>query len=312
MVRTPPSDSSTNTEALAALQWLIDTGADEAIGDEALDRTALQAPQKSAAQSTRSASEPVRGPVRGPGQAQASADRSGQGRFQEASPPPLWQPSAGSLSSTEDTLVTARKQAQAAKTVEELREAVAAFEGCPLKKTAMNLVFADGNPQARVMFIGEAPGAQEDRQGLPFVGASGQLLDRMLSYIGLDRNSVYITNLLFWRPPGNRTPTAGEIASCLPFVERHVELVNPSHIVLVGGISAKTLLDRREGILKLRGQWGHYCPAGLDRPVPALATLHPAYLLRQPAQKRLAWRDLLSLAEALESGADPVTVERAQ
>ncbi len=295
MVTTPDPDSPLNKEALAALQWLVDAGADEAIGDEAPDRTAAQAPQRT----EKRAVSP---------QAASSGGHSDShpGRFQEAPQPPLWQPSAGNLSSAEDNLVTARKQARDATTVEELRAAVASFEGCPLKKTAMNLCFADGNPEARIMFIGEAPGAQEDRQGLPFVGASGQLLDRMLSHIGLDRTSVYITNLLFWRPPGNRTPTAGEIASCLPFVERHVELVNPSHIVLVGGISAKTLLDRREGILKLRGQWGHYRPAGLERPIPALATLHPAYLLRQPAQKRLAWRDLLSLAQALESGEDPV------
>ncbi|TQV83511.1 uracil-DNA glycosylase [Denitrobaculum tricleocarpae] len=295
MVRIPDPDSPINQDALAALQWLVDAGADEAIGDEAPDRTAVQAIRRTEKQAVSP-------------QVTSSGGQSDShpGRFQEAPQPPLWQPSAGNLSSAEDTLVTARKQAREATTVDELRAAVASFEGCPLKKTAMNLCFADGNPEARIMFIGEAPGAQEDRQGLPFVGASGQLLDRMLSYIGLDRTSVYITNLLFWRPPGNRTPTAGEIASCLPFVERHVELVNPSHIVLVGGISAKTLLDRREGILKLRGQWGHYRPAGLERPIPALATLHPAYLLRQPAQKRLAWRDLLSLAQALESGEDPV------
>lgn len=297
MVRTPNPDSSVTQEALAALQWLLEAGADEAIAEQALDRTLLPAPQTKVEQRSLSSAGP------NPAARQSAA---APGRFQEAPKPPLWQPSAGALSSAEDTLVTARKQARDAKTVQELREAVAAFEGCPLKKTAMNLCFADGNPEARVMLIGEAPGAQEDRQGLPFVGASGQLLDRMLSFIGLDRTSVYITNLLFWRPPGNRTPTAGEIASCLPFVERHVELVNPSHILLVGGISAKTLLDRREGILKLRGQWGHYRPAGLERAIPALATLHPAYLLRQPAQKRLAWRDLLSLAQALESGGDPV------
>ncbi|WP_282607609.1 uracil-DNA glycosylase family protein [Pelagibius sp. Alg239-R121] len=296
MVTTPPPDSSQNSEALSALQWLIDAGADETIGEEAIDRTAAPIPPQAAAQQRTATAPPV----------QAVEQTNAKGRFQEAPQPPLWQPSAGNLSSTEDTLVNARKQAREATTVEELRTAVAAFEGCPLKQTAMNLCFADGNPQARVMLIGEAPGAQEDRQGLPFVGASGQLLDQMLSYIGLDRTSVYITNLLFWRPPGNRTPTAGEIASCLPFVERHVELVNPSHIVMVGGISAKTLLDRREGILKLRGHWGHYQTAGLDRPIPALATLHPAYLLRQPAQKRLAWRDLLSLAHAMESGEDPV------
>lgn len=304
MIRTPDPDSSLTSEALAALQWLLDAGADEAIGDDAPDRTAAQAPQNSAAPSASTDS--------------TSAGSAGQnspapqGRFQEAPQPPLWQPSAGNLSSTEDTLVNARKQAREATSVDELRAAVAAFDGCPLKKTAMNLVFADGNPEARIMFIGEAPGAQEDRQGLPFVGASGQLLDQMLSHIGLDRTSVYITNLLFWRPPGNRTPTPGEIASCLPFLERHIELVNPSHIVLVGGISAKTLLDRREGILKLRGQWGHYRPLGLERPIPALATLHPAYLLRQPAQKRLAWRDLLSLAQALESGEDPVPSDQSR
>ncbi len=295
MVTTPPHDSLSNTEALAALQWLIDAGADEAISEEAPDRTLVGVqPQTPARQASSAAPSPERAP---PARA---------GRFQEAPQQALWQPSAGDLASTEATLVTAREQARAAQSIEELRAAVAAFEGCPLKQTAMNLCFADGNPEARIMFIGEAPGAQEDRQGLPFVGASGKLLDQMLSFIGLDRSSVYITNLLFWRPPGNRTPTAGEIASCLPFVERHVELVNPSHIVLVGGISAKTLLDRREGILKLRGQWAHLQPAGLERPVPALATLHPAYLLRQPAQKRLAWRDLLSLAEALETGEDPV------
>lgn len=304
MIRTPDPDSSLTSEALAALQWLLDAGADEAIGDDAPDRTAAQPPQNIAGPSA-SPSSTVTGSA---GQNSPAT----QGRFQEAPQPPLWQPSAGNLSSTEDTLVSARKQAREATSVEELRAAVAAFEGCPLKKTAMNLVFADGNPEARIMFIGEAPGAQEDRQGLPFVGASGQLLDQMLSHIGLDRTSVYITNLLFWRPPGNRTPTPGEIASCLPFLERHIELVNPSHIVLVGGISAKTLLDRREGILKLRGQWGHYRPEGLERPIPALATLHPAYLLRQPAQKRLAWRDLLSLAQALESGEDPVPSDQSR
>ena len=171
----------------------------------------------------------------------------------------------------------------------------------------MNLVFADGNPEARVMMIGEAPGAEEDRQGRPFVGVSGRLLDRMLACIGLDRSSVYITNMLFWRPPGNRTPTAAEIASCHPFTERHIELVAPDYLVLVGGMSAKNLLARSEGILRLRGQWRPYQHSGLPRPIPALPTLHPAYLLRQPQQKRLAWRDLLSLHRALTTGWDPLS-----
>ena len=170
----------------------------------------------------------------------------------------------------------------------------------------MNLVFADGNPDGRVMLIGEGPGSEEDRRGLPFVGASGQLLDRMLACIGLDRAQVYISNVLFWRPPGNRTPTDAEVAACLPFVERHIELANPDFLVLLGGMSAKTLLARTEGILRLRGRWRPYQHAGMATPIPALPTLHPAYLLRQPQQKRLAWRDLLSLGKALKSGIDPL------
>lgn len=208
------------------------------------------------------------------------------------------------LKSNESALADARHLAAAAKNVGALKQALEEFEGCALKKTALNLVFADGNPEAKVMFIGEGPGAEEDRRGLPFVGVSGQLLDRMLATIGLDRQSAYISNILFWRPPGNRTPTMSEIAVCLPFVERHIELVDPEILVFIGGISAKTLLGRSEGILRLRGNWRHYQHPGMARPVPALSTLHPAYLLRQPAQKRLAWRDLLSLRAVLD-GAQP-------
>ena len=150
------------------------------------------------------------------------------------------------------------------------------------------------------MIIGEAPGAQEDRQGKPFVGPAGQLLDLMLAAIGLDRSKVYITNLLFWRPPGNRNPTPAEIAVCLPFLERQVELIAPKLLLLTGGMSAKTLLNRSEGILRLRGRWDDYRHPRMAEPIPALPTLHPAYLLRQPAQKREAWRDLLSFVEAME------------
>jgi uracil-DNA glycosylase len=213
---------------------------------------------------------------------------------------------APALVSNDAALASARTLATGAGTLEALRAALGVFDGCPLKQTAMNLVFADGNPQAKLMVIGEGPGAEEDRQGLPFVGVSGQLLDRMLACIGLDRTKAYITNVLFWRPPGNRTPTPSEIAACLPFVERHIELVDPDYLLLVGGISAKTLLGRSEGILKLRGRWAHYQHVGLARPIPALASLHPAYLLRQPAQKRLAWRDLLALQAAMRSGKDPL------
>jgi DNA polymerase len=173
------------------------------------------------------------------------------------------------------------------------------FEGCALRHTAMNLVFADGNPSAPVMFIGEAPGEDEDRQGKPFVGVSGQLLDRMLNAAGLDRKTnAYISNILFWRPPGNRSPTDAEIASCLPFAERHIALVKPQFLVLLGGVAAKSLLRSKEGITRLRGRWVDYMPplgSELTEPIPCLPMYHPAYLLRQPGAKRQAWNDILLL-----------------
>jgi DNA polymerase len=187
-------------------------------------------------------------------------------------------------------------------TLEELRAAMAAFEGCALKVTATNLVFGDGNPKARLMLIGEAPGEDEDRQGLPFVGKSGKLLDQMLACIGLDRTQVYITNILPWRPPGNRKPNPNEIQACLPFVERHVELIAPEGIMLLGGTSASALLNRTDGIMRLRGRWFEFSPQGtgrgasqgITRPIPVLPTYHPAFLLRQPAMKRDSWRDLVA------------------
>ena len=194
---------------------------------------------------------------------------------------------------------TARALAAAATNVAELEAAVAGFDGCALKATATRLVFADGNRAAKIMMIGEAPGADEDRQGKPFVGVSGQLLDRMLAWIGLDRTTTYITNILFWRPPGNRPPTTAEIAACLPFVERHIELVQPQILVLVGGASAKALLNTQDGIIKLRGKWFEFSRPGLPRPIPAIATFHPAYLLRTPGQKREAWKDLLAIKRRL-------------
>lgn len=176
---------------------------------------------------------------------------------------------------------------------------------CPLKKTATNLCFADGNPQAHVMLIGEAPGRDEDIQGKPFVGRSGQLLDRMLAAIGLSRRaseperSVFISNTVFWRPPGNRTPTESETAMCLPFVFRTIELLQPRIIVCLGATPAHRLTGRSDGILKMRGKWLRCTVGGRD--IPLLPTLHPAYLLRQPGQKRLAWRDLLMLRQALDA-----------
>jgi DNA polymerase len=191
----------------------------------------------------------------------------------------------------------AMRIAEACATLAELKAALAAFDGCALKQTATNLVFADGNPAAPVMFIGEAPGREEDAQGLPFVGESGQLLDRMLAHIGIDRTGCYIANSVPWRPPGNRVPAAEEIAACLPFVRRQIVLAAPKILILLGNIALKTILGRPEGITRLRGQWFEYQAGELT--IPVMATYHPAYLLRQPGQKRDAWRDLLSLRERL-------------
>lgn len=194
----------------------------------------------------------------------------------------------------------ARTLAASCQTLDALKEALQSFDGCALKETAINLCFADGNPEAPIMLIGEAPGAHEDRQGKPFVGPSGQLLDRMLATIGLDRTKVYITNVIFWRPPGNRTPTASEIAICQPFLERQIELLRPKLLVFVGGIAARALLGVSQGVTKLRGRNFTYNAAD-DLEIPAIVMFHPAYLLRQPAQKRLSWRDLLAIQEMIKN-----------
>ncbi|MGH6915425.1 MAG: uracil-DNA glycosylase, partial [Geminicoccales bacterium] len=193
---------------------------------------------------------------------------------------------------------SARERAAACRDLVELEAALAAFDGCPLKDTALNLCFADGDPSARLMLVGEAPGAEEDRKGKPFVGPSGQLLDRMLATIGLERRQVWITNVIFWRPPGNRPPTSAEIAACQPFLERQIELLRPRLIVFLGGAAARALLGLQEGVTKLRGRRLVY-GTGDGASVPALVTFHPAYLLRQPAHKRLAWRDLLAIRRLL-------------
>jgi uracil-DNA glycosylase len=198
---------------------------------------------------------------------------------------------------SDDAAMAAREMAKQAKSLDELREILARFDGCALKKTAKSLVFADGNPRAKVMFVGEAPGAEEDRDGLPFVGRSGKLLDRMMASIGLDRDSVYIANIVPWRPPGNRTPTPQESAICLPFIQRQIELADPDILVCLGGPSVQTLLRVTDGITKVRGRWFDYDTG--TRKIRALATFHPAYLLRNPLAKRHSWRDFIALKKAL-------------
>lgn len=269
---------------VAALRFLADIGVDEAINDRPTDWTAVGARARPAAPA----------PV-------AAAGGAAPGRAD--APRPAAQ-AAAPLGAAESAQL-ARAAAGAAESLEALRTAMAAFDGCALKHTAGNLVFADGNPKARIMLIGEAPGEQEDRQGLPFVGPAGQMLDRMLACIGLDRRAedpakaVYITNMVPWRPPGNRSPIDGEVAACLPFVERHVALVRPKVVVMLGAISTKALLNKTEGITRLRGRWYDFPVPGLPAPLPALAMLHPSYLLRNPPAKREAWRDWLTLAERM-------------
>jgi uracil-DNA glycosylase len=197
----------------------------------------------------------------------------------------------------EAAVMAAREAAKSAATLEELRAMLERFEGCALRTTATQLVFAAGNPQARVMFVGEAPGRDEDIEGLPFVGRSGKLLDRMMAAIGLDRRSAYIANVVPWRPPGNRTPTPQESAVCLPFTLRQIELADPDILVCLGSPSTQTLLNSKDGILKTRGRWLPFHTG--TREIRAIATLHPAYLLRQPLQKRFAWRDFLAIKKAL-------------
>ncbi len=251
------------------MEW----GADEAIADAPLDRFLLSA-------------QPRKPPARA---------------VQQATVHPLpATPATAAEAATASPQSRAAAAAQTAQTLDELRAVLAAFDGCALRDTATNLVFADGNHASGLLLIGEAPGADEDREGKPFVGASGRFLDRMLASVGLDRTRFAITNILPWRPPGNRNPTDMEIALCLPFLHRQIALARPKRIVMLGGTAAKALTGRREGITRLRGTWHPLNVPGLDVPVPALATLHPAYLLRTPSAKRDAWADLLALRRALD------------
>lgn len=268
--------------AAALLRWYVDQGLDEAIGEDAVDRFALPPPAAATASVTPAAAPAATPPAPTP--------------IRPASPPPQRAPiPLESPQLVEDAREVARK----ATSVAELEAAVQAFEGCALKRTAKNTVFADGVVGAPVMIIGEAPGADEDRLGKPFVGVSGQLMDRMFSAIGMSRErDLYITNILFWRPPGNRTPTLAEQAICLAFTRRHIELARPKLVVLAGGTAVKAVLDTTEGITRLRGKWA---TLRLDdgTEVPALPTFHPAYLLRTPASKRQSWWDLLSIDKKL-------------
>jgi len=198
----------------------------------------------------------------------------------------------------EAAIAAARDAARTAPTLDALRGIVEAFDGCALKTTATRLVFGDGNPEARIMFVGEAPGRDEDIEGVPFIGRSGKLLDNMIAAIGLDRTRAYIANVIPWRPPGNRTPSPHETQICLPFIRRQIELVDPDILVCLGKPSSQAVLDLKDGIMRTRGRWYDYDTG--RRTIRAMATFHPAYLLRQPIYKRLVWQDLRTIAKALQ------------
>jgi DNA polymerase len=280
------SEAAPHLDPAALLKLYIDWGADEAIEPTPQSRLGATAEPAVVPTPIRPATPPSPRPAAAPApKAQPASPRIDLRKL-------------GPLDQT--AIENARDAARSAASLDDLRAALGRFDGISLRKTATNLVFADGNPSAEVMLVGEAPGADEDRQGKPFVGVSGQLLDRMMAAIGLDRSTFYITNVCFWRPPGNRKPTEAELAAQQPFVLRHIELVKPRVLVLVGGSSAQILLGTNEGITRLRGRWFDYRSDGLDQPIPALPLFHPAYLLRQPELKREAWRDLLKLKGRLE------------
>src|SRR5450755_2051878 len=284
----PPSSPQS---ALDILAFHRDAGVDIALEDAPIDRFAESVSQSQQSRRETAARDPEpRAPQNRSSDAGAHVTGFTPGRDngQKNSAAPV---------SLDTASLAAREAAKSSKTLDELREALSRFDGCALKNTAKNLVFADGNPKARVMFVGEAPGADEDREGLPFVGRSGKLLDRMMAAIGLDRSSAYIANIVPWRPPGNRTPTPQESAICLPFIRRQIELSNPDILVCLGGPSAAALLSIKDGIRKSRGRW-HVYQTG-TREIRAIASFHPAYLLRTPLEKRFAWRDFLAVKKAL-------------
>jgi len=310
-----------DVDLLSALAWLVEAGADEAVGEAPVNRFQTKAsalsphPPLEGGSKNQSASargffgEGSQAPRNHPSPKSASQistlpqgegrrsdwqAESSAGRRPAVTPTSVLNPHAHD----NDHIGRALEVANGCNSLTELKIALEGFKGCALKQLANTTVFADGNPEARIMFIGEAPGYEEDKTGLPFVGRAGKLLDKMLAAIGLDRTSAYIINVLPWRPPDNRNPDLTEVAKCIPFLRRHIELHAPELMVLLGGSPLKHVLGKPEGILSSRGKWLEYHAGG--RMVPVMPTLHPAYLLRQPAHKKLAWRDLLAIKDKLQ------------
>ncbi len=272
-------------EKLEKLQWYLDMGVDETICELALNNVSL--PQKAIINNIE-AEEIIHSRI------QNNLIGQKETIYKSVTMPNT----AKQLISPASTISDTRKMADEANNLIDLRSMVMTFDTLSIAKTATNTVFADGTENAKIMLIGEAPGAEEDAQGIPFCGASGQLLDQMLNYIGLQRkNNFYITNTIFWRPPGNRRPTPEELAICLPFVEKHIALINPNLIILVGGTAVSSLLDSKQGITQLRGKFFKYNNRYLKDDISITAIFHPSYLLRSPGQKKVAWKDLLNIED---------------
>jgi len=295
------SATDMSPQALAALlSFYAESGMAELCEDAAIDRfeqsaAIAQARSRPAAKTENRAPAPAAATAQ-PGQ-KPSLPKADTRRTAAAPLAPTPQASQLTIPG-EAAFENARTLAASANSIADLRAALESFTGCNLRHSAKTLVFADGNPDADVMFIGETPDRDEDLQGTPFVGRAGQLLDRMLGAIGLDRDSAYLTTMIPWRTPGNRTPAPHEIALCRPFIERHISLAAPKIVVVLGNVASKSLLDTDKALLSLRGTWMDYKSG--ETLIPALPTLPPSFLLRNPAQKRLAWADLLSLQERLE------------
>lgn len=269
-------------EAIAALQWLAEAGVDDTIGECPADWFSFGAlPQPPAPVPINAAAAITPDAKPAPAAVEATPLYASQG--------------------TAALIAAARAAADACTTLAELQAAVAAFEGCALKKLATHTVFADGNADAGLMIIGEAPNEDDDREGKPFCGINGKLLDKMFGAIGLTRQAFYATNAVFWRPPGNRSATADELSICAPFVEKHIQLVNPKHLVLLGGMVAPSMLNSSEGPIRLRSRSHQYTNGYLAAPIPAYVIFPPSHLIRQPSHKGLAWRDLLTLKAAIEA-----------
>lgn len=286
------ADDSLSREALAALLRFYEAvGVDCALDEMCVDRFVAPPAEISPPPApVFNASAP---PVADQGAGQNTGSAQDKGAAQDKTP--------ALAQSQEAAVADARAAAASARTLDELCAALENFDGCALKFSATRLVFCDGAADAKIMIVGEGPGRDEDLEGRPFVGRAGQLLNKMLAAIGLDRTKVYIANVVPWRPPGNRNPTPQELALCQPFVRRQIELVAPDFLILLGAVSAQSLLGEKDGILRLRGQWREY--HGESRIIRALPMLHPAFLLRSPLKKAQAWRDWRSLKHALDAGA---------